>query len=260
MAESIPISPDSGLPSDDELDAIASGENGSSFDDDILADIERSLDDEVNLKSGGLGEKVELDKADLPLIWDDEEEEEEEPAEVEVDLAPPEEPEALDLEQEQGGRGLKFWLMLGGGVLVSLVLGLVMAWYMGAFDAKPQEPEVAKSLPPNMFQGKVPDPVAGLQLELKPFTVPLIRSKKGRILTVVVSLEVTEPDQKQKLQTRERFMRDVVYRLMRERPADELDAARQQMLLNAQVKAVLNQALGGSMIYKVYFTHFVITG
>ena len=109
MAESIPISPDSGPPSDDELEAAVSGENGSSFDDDILADIERSLDDEVNLKSGGLGEKVELDKADLPLIWDDEEEEEEEPAEVEVDLAPPEEPEDLDLEQEAESRGLKFW-------------------------------------------------------------------------------------------------------------------------------------------------------
>ena len=151
-------------------------------------------------------------------------------------------------------------MILGGGVMVALMLGLGMAWYMGAFDSEPEEPEVAKSLPPYMFQGKVPDPVAGLQLELKPFTVPLKRSKKGRILTVVVSLEVTEPDQKQKLLTRERFMRDVVYRLMRERPADELDAAKQQMLLNAQVKAVLNQALGGSMIYKVYFTQFVITG
>ena len=263
MAESIPVSP-SGLPSKDQASEPREepSQTGSSFDDDLLADIERSLDEDTALKSGNLGEKVELDKADLPLIWDDEEEGEtpEEPAEVEVDLAVAGEPQELDLEEESEARGLKFWIMLGGGVVAALLLGLGMAWYMGAFDEAPPEPKEAKVLPPNMYQGVVPDPIAGLRLELKPFTVPLQRSKKGRILTIVVSLEVTEPDQKSKLVNRERLLRDVIYRMMRDRPADELDAARAQRLLNAQVKAEINSALGSNLVYRVYFTEFVITG
>ena len=264
MAESIPVSPGGLPPQDGAEDILDSKEGGASIDDDILADIERSLDDDASFSSGSLGEKVELDKADLPLIWDDDEEEEEpEPEaspEIEVDLADAGETQELDLGEEPEQKGPKLWLMLGAGIVAALLLALGVSWYMGAFDEPTPEPLALEEMPPYMFQGKVPDPVDGLRYELKPFTVPLQRSKKGRILTIVVSLEVAEPDMKGKLMDRERLLRDVVYRMMRDRAADELDAARSQRLLNAQVKTEINSAMGSNVVYKVYFTEFVITG
>ena len=81
---------------------------------------------------------------------------------------------------------------------------------------------------PYMAKGPVPDPVRGLRLDLEPFIIPLQPSKKGRILKVVVSLEVPEPDAKQELLAQKRLCRDLVYRLLRDRQVPDLETARSQ--------------------------------
>jgi flagellar basal body-associated protein FliL len=273
LPESIPVAP--GKKPEDAADPEAESQDpGEGFDDDILADIERSLDENASLGSGQLGEKVELDKADLPLIWDEEDEEEEEPEpepeepqEVEVDLAgeeepPPEPVTDLDLDDKPAGKSLKYWLIVGGaGLLLLFIMGGGLAYLSGAFDSPPEETvPVAEDLPPYMFEGVVPDPIKGLRLDLKPFTVPLQRSKKGRILTAVVSLEVAEPGAKQGIISQEKLCRDVIYRLLRNRPAAVLETARAKRLLHAQIKAGINAALKRDLVFGVYFTEFVITG
>ena len=137
MAESSPVDP--GPKPDKPTDQEAGFPDlGGGLDEDILADIERSLGNDIELESKNLGEKVELDKADLPLIWDDDDEEEgEEPAppeevqepeepqtEVEVDLAGKPEPPAEDPElvEEAEPQKRKPWLLIGLAALLLLII------------------------------------------------------------------------------------------------------------------------------------------
>ena len=97
--------------------------------------------------------------------------------------------------------------------------------------------------------------------KLEPFLVPLLKSKQGgRLLKVSVNLEVVDPAVKDLLAPRQVAMRDVIYRLLRDRPADEIQNARSKNLLETQIKTELNHFLGAEVIGQVHFTEFVITG
>ena len=260
MAEVIPVAPDN--------DEVADG-GGAAFDEDILAEIEQRLDSEDETEAMPLtaGEKVELDKADLPPEMDISPKKETEPGpgepKVEVDLA--EEAEAWFSELQEGqATGAE-----PGGkrrlVILSLVLAAVLLvgggafgiyWYMEKPEAKQ---EVVENVPYRV-QGPVPDPALTLRLDLKPFLVPLMKSSQGRILKVGVTLEVSDPQSKVAIGQYTYLCRDVIYRLLRDRPAGEIKTARAKRLLQAQIKTELNHALKETMVQQVFFTEFVITG
>jgi flagellar basal body-associated protein FliL len=244
-----------------------------SFDEDVLAEIERRLDrDEGPLPAGGAGEKVELDKADLPIL--DIPTRPAPPPEVEVDLAG----EAPDLhmpleapapaEEAAPKKRLGLYLGLGSALALVLVAG-VGAWLY--FKKPPPAPApapapVAAPAPaPPMEELEAESKVAGPRPEaiynLEPFLVPLLKTKQGgRLLKLAVSLEVTDPAVRDLLAPRQVAMRDVIYRLLRDRPAEEIQGARSKNLLETQIKTELNHFLGTEVIGQVRFIEFVITG
>ncbi len=239
-------------------DPALSGEN---FDEEILAEIEGRLEDqgEGTTLPEGAGDKVELDKADLPLdLTSQEEEPEPEVApEIEVDLAG-EEPEGIPLEEEEKPARRFSPLLLAGGGLLLVLLAAGVGWWAFSPAPAPEEPE--KKLPPYIVTGPVPDIDQILRLKLKPFIIPLLDSDQGRILKMAVSLETPDEEARQRLSQNLRLCRDVIYRLLRNRPANELRRARNRHLLQAQIKTALNHALKGKLVFQVYFTEFVITG
>ena len=253
MGEAIPIAPD---PMD----------KGASFDEDILAEIENRLDQESPGEGGASGQKVELDKADLPLDLDTSEEvlpAEPEPA-VEIDLAGDmdhaEEKPTEKKEEQAKKRGLKFWLIVGlGGLLVLGGAGFGVWWFFLNEPPAQKEP-LKEKLPGNFFRGKVPDLMKKMRVKLKPFIVPLSESDEGRILKVTVDLEVTDPDLKSELAKKNRLIRDIIYRTLRGRLAPEIKNEKGKMLLQAQIKTELNHQLTYSPIFKVLFTEFIVTG
>lgn len=237
-----------------------------SFDEDILAEIERRLDLE---ETGSPSEhdavqKVELDKADLPLDYDleiDEEPEPEPAPEVEVDLAeeepPPPEPDETLLAEDKSGKKTLLWAALGAGGLVAVatVLSILI------FGGEPEKPKPKVEAPkPWFFRAQIPDYRLALRLNLKPFIVPLGKSKDGLILRVVVSLETLDPESKDLIAEKSRMIRDTIYRLLRGRLASEMKSTQNKLLLQAQIKAELNHNLNKLLVHKVYFTDFVITG
>lgn len=258
MSETIPIAPDA--------PKVQGG--GESFDEEVLTEIEKRLDLEGGEQAGtkAVGEKVELDKADLPLDLGQPEEAEAEaepkagpPPQVEVDLS--------DVELDRGAlqeeapapsdRRKKVKLIGLGMLLLTVGVGAALGVWYGM--VKPSE-KVEEEMPPYFFRGPVPDPEAALRLKLEPFIVPLMKSAAGRILRVVVDLEVTEPKNKESVADRTRMVRDVIYRLLRNRPAMELRSARSKKLLQAQIKTEINHSLEKPLVFKVFFTEFVITG
>ena len=255
MGEAIPIAPE---PMD----------KGASFDEDILAEIEKRLDQESPAQGGtAAGQKVELDKADLPLDLDPSDESlmpepEPEPA-VEIDLAgemeQPEAGPAPDREQAKK-RGLKFWLVLGLGGLLILGGAGFGAWWFFLSGPPPKKEPVAKKGPSDFYRGQVPDFTKELRVKLKPFIVPLSESEEGRILKVTVNLEVTDPDLKAQLAKHNRLIRDIIYRTLRGRLAPEIKNEKGKQLLQAQIKTELNHQLTFSPIFKVLFTEFIVTG
>jgi flagellar basal body-associated protein FliL len=235
--------------------------SGEGFDEDILSDIERRLDAEPGER--GLKpstEKVELDKADLPVLdaLIPPPAATEPPPEVEVDLAGDEAglPE-LEAAGEEPAKGRKNLLLLVGGVSFLALAAGVTLWFTLLMPSK----KVVTGPPPQTVVGDaIPDPQQALRLALEPFLVPLTATDKGRLLKVGVSLEVSDPAEKDLLLPYKLQMRDAIYRLLRDRPAEEIQGARTKNLLQGQIKTELNHLLGSVIIYQVYFTEFVITG
>jgi flagellar basal body-associated protein FliL len=71
---------------------------------------------------------------------------------------------------------------------------------------------------------------------------------------------MADPGLKDLLLPRQVALRDVIYRLLRDRQADEIQGARSKNLLETQIKTELNHFLGAEVIGQVRFTEFVITG
>jgi flagellar basal body-associated protein FliL len=274
VAEYIPVAPPSSIEVPEDAPEETSPQAGTKrkvldqsqvsgeiFDEDILSDIERRLDAEPEAK--GLKpstEKVELDKADLPVLdaLIPPPSIQEPPPEVEVDLAGEETvlPE-MEGEGEEAPKGRKnLFLLIGGVSFLALAAGVTL-WFTLLMPSR----KVITAPPPQAVVGdKIPDPQLALRLELDPFLVPLVAAEKGRLLKVGVSLEVSDPADKDLLLPYKLQMRDAIYRMLRDRPAEEVQGARTKNLLQGQIKTELNHLLGSVIIYQVYFTDFVITG
>ncbi len=254
MPEAVSAAPDPGK--DQEGPA-------QTFDEEVLSEIEGRLEREEDLAAipEGAGQKVELDRADLPLDLDlDEEEEPQAPPAVEVDLAEPEEDLVLETEGGEEGEpeGKRKQILLG-----SILLGVALLAGGGYFAWKKlHKPPQAKPADhdPRIFTAPMPDPIKTLRMDLEPFLVPLAKSPEGRLLLLKVSLEVADPNDKELLAEKTKLLRDTIYRLARYRLARELKTVRGKMLLRAQMKAEINRVLGRDLVAQVYFSEFVITG
>ncbi|MBI4797707.1 MAG: flagellar basal body-associated FliL family protein [Desulfarculus sp.] len=137
------------------------------------------------------------------------------------------------------------------------------AWLYLKKPAPAPEPAQAPlaSLPAETPAEKPPEARPELNYKLEPFLVPLLKSKDGgRLLLISLSLEVGDPKVRDLLNPRKVAMRDLIYRLLRDRPADEIKSARTKHLLETQIKTELNHYLGTEVITQVRFTDFVITG
>ncbi len=227
--------------------------NESNFDEEVLSE----LGDELSASSSS-GDKVELDKADLPLAFEEEPEPEPEPIpepELEVDLA--DEPGMPPMEGQEEPPKSKVRRFAFLGILASIGIGLALGLWYGLL--KPKE-RVKTELPPYFFQGPIPDPDKILRVDLEPFIVPLLASEEGRILRITVSLESPDDESKLLLSDKTRLLRDVIYRILRDRPAGEIMTYRGKKLLQAQIKSELNHILNQRLVHQVLFTEFVVTG
>lgn len=218
-----------------------------------------------------MGDKVELDRADLPI--DDLlgfNEPEPPPPETEVALTPAAAPDDFRdlMEPEEGAAQPATWwerrpgwqkavIMGVPAVVLCLLLAAGVGWWYGRGEEKKV---LLDELPPGVVRGMVPKPDVELNLALKPFIVPLRKSAQGRILNVGVSLEAMDPDSRVAIGERTVALRDAIYRLLRDRPAVELQGAKQTRLLQSQIKAEVNHVLGQNLVHRVFFTQFVITG
>lgn len=258
MAEVIPVAPDSqegGAPDRDGPDqSLLVGE---AFDEDILTDIENRLDGGEDLPADySPRDKVELDKADLPLDFEEPEppppKPQPEPAEDQADLAI-DEPEETPPQPPGLLKANLHWVVAGGALLVLLVV--VAAWMLGGAGKRG-----AKQPTPWIVRGRIVSPEKLLRMNLDPFLVQLARTNRGQILKVTVSLEVMQPPDLRYLRAKLAACRDVIYRTLAGRTAAELASRRGKDLLRQRIQAALNQTLGAQRVYKVYFTKFLISG
>lgn len=235
---------------------------GDSFDEDVLAEIERRLDREEGPLPGGAGEKVELDKADLPILAPPPVAET--PPEVEVDLAG-EAPAEVEIpaqpaaEPPKSKKKLFILAGAGGALVLVLVLG---SYFLLRKPAKPPAPpvQVAEQAAPAP-QEPAPEVSHEVTYTLEPFLVPLLKTgRSGRLLRLSVNLEVGDTVVTEALDRRKIAVRDVIYRSLRDRPADELQGARAKNLLQTQIKTEINHLLGAEGVTQVIFSEFVITG
>lgn len=232
------------------------------FDESILAEIEQRLengDDQFD-EAIAVGDKVELDRVDLPLDGFLPDGSKMEPEEIEIDLADQAQldaaSQAMGEEPAPPSKLKKLMMLLGGVLLVAAIAGGAGFWFSHQDGPK----KTADELPPWMTRQPMPTVEAELMLNLEPFIVPLLDTKEGQILRVVVTLEGMDQTSKAELADKTVDVRDVIYRALRDRPANELQQANKSRLLQAQIKAELNHVLGEEWVNKVYFSQFLISG
>lgn len=238
---------------------------GNAFDEDILSDIENRLDGNVDEPEDySPRDKVELDRADLPLEFEQTEpdpepesdpEEEAEPPEMEVDLAidAPEEDEEPDAHEPSFLAENLHWVLVSGSLAILLVV-LVMWAFIG-----PKAPGEKKPTP-WIAAGAVDNPDKKLRMELEPFLVQLAGSGQGNILKVTVGLEVMQPEDIKAVRSKILLLRDVIYRMLSAVTPPELAGARGKSLAQSRIQAALNEAMGSKKVHKVFFTNFLISG
>lgn len=240
---------------------------GDGFDEDILAEIERRLDREDFSTAAKPGDRVELDKADLPNL------EALKPAaqapQLEVDLSGEPAP-ALRVVVDQPEDDLLEtpgkkppWLMIAAGVgvlaLVATGIGLWL-WLRPPASAPILLDKAKPRTDGSMVVEKMPSQQA-LTVALEPFLVPLMKGgKEGRLLRLTVSLELGDSMAQARLMEKRLALRDAIYRLLRDRTAEDIESARAKQLLQSQIKSEINQIMGQTVVYQVLFTEFVITG
>lgn|GEM_PF-2983124 len=270
MSPEIPLAPVSQEPDGPTRKVLDQSQfSGEGFDEDVLAEIERRLDREDFSRGAKPGDRVELDKADLPSL----EALKPQPVELEVDLsgevlspaaqiAP--EPIAAISEDQTPRRWNWLWIGLGGGALL-LVLSGLGAWLWLRSTAPVPPPAAASAPAPKPASGMVVEKMPSTQaliVPLEPFLVPLMKAGKdeGRLLRLTLSVELGDGSGKQALVEKRILLRDTIYRLLRDRPAAEVEQARNKQLLAGQILEAVNAALGQGVVQQIAITEFVITG
>ncbi len=270
MSPEIPLAPVAQEPEGSTRKVLDQSQyTGEGFDEDVLAEIERRLDREDFSGTARTSDRVELDKADLPTL----EAAKPPPPELEVDLsgdipssaariAP--EPIAEIAVSEAPRSRTWLWIGLGGGVLLLLLSGLG-TWLWLRSPAPTPAPPAAKAPalkpPSGAVVEKMPSTQA-LVIPLEPFLVPLMKTGKdeGRLLRLTVTAELGDGTGKQVLVEKRILLRDTIYRLLRDRPAGEVEQARNKQLLAGQIRDAVNAALGQPVVQQIAITEFVITG
>ncbi len=200
--------------------------------------------------------KVALDKADLPLPAVEDEPEvdvdgQEASAEPEVAFAPG----SIVEEGQEGGKRPSKLVMLGAAAAVLLLL-LAAAWFFFLRGPAAPPAPVATNDKPAAVASAGP-PRAGLA----PFVVPIMTNPRGRLLQISVVLEFNSDEVKDMVMAEHTAaIRDVIYRNLRNRSAEDLNSARMNSLLQGQMKEQINKALGGEFIKSVYFPDFLFAG
>ncbi|MCA1905426.1 MAG: flagellar basal body-associated FliL family protein [Desulfarculus sp.] len=270
MSPEIPLAPVSQEPEGPTRKVLDQSQfAGEGFDEDVLAEIERRLDREDFSGAARPNDRVELDKADLPTL----EAVKPPPTELEVDLSgeiptpaaritPEPIPEIAVPEAPR--RRTWLWIGLGGGVLLLLLSSLgTWMWLRSPAPAPASSAaQVPAAKPPS---GKVVEKMPSTQalvIPLEPFLVPLMKTGKdeGRLLRLTVTAELGDDAGKRVLAEKRILLRDTIYRLLRERPAGEVEQARNKQMLAGQIRDAVNAALGQPVVQQIAITEFIITG
>jgi flagellar FliL protein len=200
-------------------------------------------------------DKVVLDKADLPIAEAEEESEEqaEEKAEEIIAETPSEDEKEDGVAAEAPLPKSKRKIIIMGAALLLLIAGGV--WFLFLRGGERQEAPLPE-----------PPPVAASALgparaTLEPFIIAIPVNPQGRLLRAVIMLEFVNRDEMQELMNeRLLFMRDIIYRGLHNRSAEELNRLRMSEALSSQIKTHLNNALGREAIKQVYFPDFLFAG
>ncbi|MFH2047305.1 MAG: flagellar basal body-associated protein FliL [Pseudomonadota bacterium] len=101
---------------------------------------------------------------------------------------------------------------------------------------------------------------ARLIFPLESFIVNLMdTSGTGKkYLKITMELEVMGEDEKKKLETYKTQLKDTILMLLSSRSFEEIYTVEGKLDLKQTLLARINQALGGNVVYKIYFTEFVV--
>jgi flagellar basal body-associated protein FliL len=194
-------------------------------------------------------DKVVLDKADLPIPEVEEETEViETPSDDEQDEVAAKEP----LTKPKPKPKTKIIIM--AAAVLALIAGGACFFFLRGGEYKEAPLPAEPPLPAASVTGPP-------RATLAPFIIPIPVNPQGRLLRAVVMLEFVNRDEMQELMNeRLLLMRDIIYRSLHNRSAEDLNRLRANEALSSQIKAQLNNALGREAVKQVYFPDFLFAG
>ncbi len=153
--------------------------------------------------------------------------------------------EVAGAEQPKKGKGKKLILIV---IVLLLVIGGAGGYLFMKKKGGAKEEEVKKE---EAISEKI-------TLDLAPFIVNLLNSKRNKFLKVTMTLELSDEYALEKAKASIPEIRDVIITLLTSKSADELIMPEGKLQLKDDIAMRLNQILGKHSVKKVYLTEFVM--
>lgn len=173
--------------------------------------------------------------------------------------------EPLEAPKEEKKSGKLKWIIIA--VVVLALLGgagfMFKDQIMGMMGMGPKSEEQAASdngteKQDATMEAEDGDPKETELVSLPTFVVNLADPLGRRYLKLTLDVELRSKDSAEKLQKNESKVRDAVILLLSSKTFADLSSIENKLALKDEIVKRLNQIVGGSMVYRVYFTEMVV--
>ncbi len=164
--------------------------------------------------------------------------------------------ETEEKEASQGGKSFMKWIILGVAVIVLAgggFTGYLMFSKKDVAEGDQQEKDAVQAAKPQ-------EVVQSIIVPLESFIVNLMdRGGSGkRYLKTTIELDVADETSRELVDVRKAQLRDTILLLLTGQTFKEINSIEGKLELKQALLVRINQALGGKIVNRLYFTEFVV--
>jgi len=164
------------------------------------------------------------------------------------------------VKEEQAPAGKKKLFIIIGAAVAVVIVAVVLVLTLGGGSKKEGsgEAKAEKKAASHGGGGAEGAPVAGTVFPLEPFIVNIYDGQEVRYLKVKVEFEMSGPEVKPEVESRQAPLRDAILVLLTTKTLQEIQDLQGKNQLREEILASVNKILPPGKVTRIYFTDFVV--